>query len=335
MTKVEISTKTILSILLLGAVFFIFSRTADIVIQVFVAFVLMTALNPLVNRLQRLHMSRGMAIGTTYVMVISTIVVVLAVIVPALVDQTVKLLTQLNLPEQPLLARFSGLQLTSSQLIPLVSQYSGSVGKVFNVIFSTFSTVFTIFTVLVMALYFLLGRDHLYTYTTVFFRSGDKKERSKQMIDRVEKAVGSWVRGEFILMVIIGVMAFVGLTILNIPYALPLAILAGLTEAFPNIGPTLSAIPAIIIALISVSPLMAGVTGILFILIHQLENSFITPQVMKHATGVRPLTVIVVILLGFRFGGVMGALLAVPTFIVIREVLAELSPEITSVSSGE
>lgn len=335
MTKIEISLKTIFTILIVAAVLYVFSHVTDILIQVFVAFVLMTALNPIVNRLQKLKMSRGVAIATTYIIMISLLVVTLAVLIPTLIDQTSKLITQLNLSDLPGFDRLNDLHLSSSQLIPLVSQYSGSVGKVFEIVFNTFSALFTFFTVMVMALYFLLGRDHLYTYVTFFFRTGDKKERSKQMVDRVERALGSWVRGEFLLMLSIGVMSYVGLTLLNIPYALPLAIFAGLMEALPNIGPTLAAIPAVIVALVSVSPTMAGVTTLLYILVQQVENNFVVPQVMKHATGIRPLTVIVTILIGFRFGGVLGALLSIPIFIVAREVLSEFSPEIKSISNGE
>lgn len=335
MTKIEISLKTIFTILIVGAVLFVFSRVTDILIQVFIAFVLMTALNPLVNQLQKLKMSRGVAIVTTYIMIISLVVVVFAVMIPAFIDQSVKLVAQLDLPQQPLLTKLQSLQFNSSQLIPLVSQYGGSVGRVFDLVFSTFSAFFTFFTVLVMTLYFLLGRDQLHTYTMIFFRSGDKKERSKNMMNRVEAALGSWVRGEFLLMLSIGVMSYLGLVMLKIPFALPLAIFAGLMEALPNIGPTLAAIPAVLVALVSVSPVMAGVTTLLYILVQQLENNFVVPQVMKHAAGIRPLTTIVLILMGFRFGGVLGALLSVPIFIVAREVLAEFSPEITSISNGD
>lgn len=335
MTKIEISLKTIFTILLVGAILYVFSRTTDILIQVFIAFVLMTALNPVVNRLQKLKISRGLAIAITYVVMIVVIAIVLAAMVPAFIDQTRKLLAQLNLPDSPILDQLAHLQVSLSQLVPLVNQYGGSVGRIFDIVFSTFSVLFTFFTILVMALYFLLGRDQLHTYFTIFFRSGNKKERSQQLINHIESALGSWVRGEFILMLTIGIMSFIGLSLLNIPFALPLAIFAGLMEALPNIGPTLAAIPAVIVALVSVSPVMAGVTTLLYILVQQVENNFIVPQVMKHATGIRPLTTIVLILVGFRFAGVLGALLSIPIFIVFREILAEFSPEIGSIRNGD
>jgi predicted PurR-regulated permease PerM len=133
-------------------------------------------------------------------------------------------------------------------------------------------------------------------------------------------------------MLAIGVMSFIGLTALRIPYALPLAIMSALMEGLPNIGPTLAAIPAVLVALISVSPFMAGLTTLLYICIQQIEINYVVPQVMKHATGIRPVTVIVLILIGFRFGGVVGALLSIPIYIVAREILSEFSPEIDEIT---
>src|SRR5258708_6499675 len=334
-TKIEVSLKTIFTLLIVGLILYVLSRTTDILTQVFVAFILMTALNPVVTRLQKLKMSRTVAIMTTYILFLGSLIIIFAAMVPAFIDQTTRLLTQLNLPTQPALEKLVHFEFTSSQILPIVSAYGGSVAAILAVALSTFSGFFTFFTILVMAVYFLLGRDQIYTYFTVFFRTTDKRDRSKHMIDAIETTLGSWVRGEFLLMLTIGVMSFIGLTILRIPYALPLAIFSGLMEGLPNIGPTLAAIPAVIVALISVSPVMALVTTVLYILIQQVENNFIVPQVMKKAIGIRPLTTIVLILMGFRFGGVLGALLSVPIYIVSREVLSEFSREIDGIVHGE
>jgi predicted PurR-regulated permease PerM len=332
-TKIEVSVKTLLTILAVVAGVYLLSRMTDILTQIFIAFVLMTALNPLVNRLQRLKMSRVMAILTTYILFIGSLIVVFAALVPPLVDQTTRLFTQLNLPTWPIIDQIAHFRFSAVELWSLATQYGGSLPAVFSIVSSTFGVFFTFFTVLVMAVYLLLGRDHLYTYFLLFFRTSDKEDRSKTFVNRVENALGSWVRAEFLLMLAIGIMSFIGLTVLNIPYALPLAIFAGLMEALPNIGPTVAAFPAVAIAAISVSPIMAVVTAILFMLIQQIENNFIVPQVMKRTTGIRPLTTIVLILVGFRFGGVIGALLVVPIYIIIRECASEFSHEIKEITS--
>jgi predicted PurR-regulated permease PerM len=181
---------------------------------------------------------------------------------------------------------------------------------------------------MVMTLYFLLERDHIHRYAEFIFQSGDKAERSKKMFTHIEVALGSWVRGEALLMFTIGLMTFFGLTLMGIPYAIPLAIVAGLLEALPNLGPTIAAVPAVIVSLISISPITALFTALLYWAIQALENNFIVPFVMKRTVGINPLTSIVLILIGFRFGGVIGALLVVPYYIVVRVVLKEFAPEI-------
>lgn len=330
-TRIEISLKTLVTILVVIALVYVVAHTLDILAMVFIAFVFMTALNPLVNRLQKLKMSRVMAILTTYVIFIAAIIVVIAALLPPLVDQTTKLLTQLNLPASPVIDKIAHFRFSTSEAWSLLSQYGGSFGAIVGVIFSTFSALFTSFTVLIMALYLLLDRQHLYTYFTAIFRTSDKKERSISFVDRVEDSLGSWVRAEFLLMLAIGIMSFIGLTVLGIPYALPLAIFAGLMEALPNVGPTLAAIPAVLVAAISISPLMAGVTTVLYILIQQVENNFIVPQVMRHTIGIRPLTTIVLILVGFRFAGIAGALLVIPLYIIVRESISEFTHEIKEI----
>ena len=126
------------------------------------------------------------------------------------------------------------------------------------------------------------------------------------------------MRGELILMFTIGLVTFVGLTLLNIPYALPLAILAGVLELIPNLGPTISAIPAIIIAFAVHGPVSGIAVLGLSIAIQQAENNLLVPRIMKDSAQVGSLVVILAILIGAQFGGALGALLAVPLYITAR-----------------
>jgi predicted PurR-regulated permease PerM len=197
-TKIEISIKTIFTILIVGIVLYVLSCTTDILTQVFIAFIIMIALTPVVKGLQKLRFPRTVAIIVTYVLFILTLIVVLAAMVPAFIDQTARLLVQLNLPSQPILDKISHFQFSVTTVTALVSTYSGSLGKALEIISSTFSGLFTFFTVLVMAVYMMLGREQIYTYFTIFFRTSDKRERSKHMVDAIEAALGSWIRAQFV-----------------------------------------------------------------------------------------------------------------------------------------
>lgn len=118
-------------------------------------------------------------------------------------------------------------------------------------------------------------------------------------------------------------LTYISLVILGVEFALPLAIIAGLLEVVPVIGPIIAAVPAILIAL-TISPFLAVLVGGLYFAIQQLESHLIVPQVMKRAVGINPLLVILAISVGSRLLGIGGALLAVPLTVVIQVVLQEV-----------
>ena len=127
------------------------------------------------------------------------------------------------------------------------------------------------------------------------------------------------MRGQLLLMLAIGLATFLGLILLGIPYALPLAILAGLLEIIPTLGPILAAVPAVIIAL-TISPGMAIVVVGLYIVIQMLENNILVPKIMQRAVGLNPVIVIIGVVIGANLLGVAGALLSIP-FIALLAVL--------------
>jgi len=124
-------------------------------------------------------------------------------------------------------------------------------------------------------------------------------------------------------MTCIGVLTYVGLLLLHVDFALPLAIIAGLLEIVPMIGPWLSAIPAVLVGL-SISPIMALYVIILFVVVQQIESNLFVPMVMKRSVGLSPLITILALLIGGRLGGIGGALLAVPSVLVLQVILTSL-----------
>ena len=153
-----------------------------------------------------------------------------------------------------------------------------------------------------------------------------RQERVKGLIIQIEEKLGGWFRGQFFLSLVIGTLSYIGLLILGVPYALPLAVVAGVMEVVPVIGPIISAIPSILIAL-TISPLLGLAVAVMYFVIQQLENHLIVPQVMKRAVGINPLFVILAIAVGSRLLGFAGALLAVPIAVVIQIIVAEIIEE--------
>ena len=124
-------------------------------------------------------------------------------------------------------------------------------------------------------------------------------------------------------MLIVGLMSYIGLTFLGVEFAVPLAFIAGLLEIIPNIGPTLSMVPAILVAL-GTSPILGLAVFALYFVIQQLENNLIVPKIFSKAVGVSPLVVIISLMIGFRVAGATGAILSLPTVLFLEILINDL-----------
>jgi len=124
-------------------------------------------------------------------------------------------------------------------------------------------------------------------------------------------------------MLIVGLLVFIGLSVLGIKYALVLAVIAALFEIVPFIGPILAASPAVILAFFQ-SSFLALLVIILYIVVQQLQNYLIVPQVMKRTVGLNPVVIIIVLLVGGKLAGLLGIVLAVPAAAAIAEFLKDL-----------
>ncbi|MGC9348169.1 MAG: AI-2E family transporter [Anaerolineae bacterium] len=146
----------------------------------------------------------------------------------------------------------------------------------------------------------------------------------RSILTMFDHSVGAWIRGQLLLMIIIGIVQTIVLTILGIDYALLLGVVAGLLEVVPNIGPTLAAIPAILVALTR-SPGLALITAIAANLIQNLENSFVVPRVLGESVGLHPVVMMVMLVVGTEIAGLPGLILAPIMTAVLRDVYRYLS----------
>ena len=132
------------------------------------------------------------------------------------------------------------------------------------------------------------------------------------------------MRAIILLMVIVGLLDYIGLRLLGIEFALPLAIFAGMMELVPSIGPFIATVLAIIAGL-TVSPLTALAVGALFFLVQQLENSLIVPKLMEKEIGMNPVITILALIAGIKLGGVVGAILAIPIVLLAEIIFTEMA----------
>lgn len=309
-----ISVLTILAIF--GVLYFLF-MIKQIVILLILAFILTVALNPLVVILQRkLKTPKPVAIALSYIFLFLVIISFIGLIVPPLASQFLGFVTKLDLPG--LNGYVKEIDFTLREVSELVQQMGESAGVAFRIVTSTFNSIFSFVTLLMVSFYLMLERDGLHKKMHWFTSDKQIVARVEKFINEAEEQLGGWVRGQLLLMLVVGITTFIGLTILRIPYALPLALAAGLLEILPNLGPTIAAVPAIAIAYLSFGPVSALIVLIFYIVIQQLENHILVPKIMAANAHVNPLVAIVTILIGFEIGSVVGALLAIPIYIVLR-----------------
>ncbi len=311
--KVEISHRTIIFTLLILLGLWFFFQIKDILFLLFIAFILMSALHPLVDFLARFRLPRFITILVIYGIVFGFLGVSFASTIPALASQTSKLIADLPVFIERLLPYWNiDTRAIANQIAPISE-------NIVKVTVGIFANIVTTLTVLVFTFYFLLEHHNSEQVLKNFL--GDTMAKQVFLVIReIEQRLGAWVSGEFVLMAIIGVMTYIGLTILKVEFALPLAILAGLLEIVPTIGPILSAIPAVLVAL-ATSPMLALFVVALFFLVQQFENNLIVPMVMKKSLGLSPLVTILSLMIGGRLAGFVGAVLAVPILLVLQVLL--------------
>jgi len=193
---------------------------------------------------------------------------------------------------------------------------------------SFFNFVVTLILIMVMAFFIQLERERIIEFVRALLpRSYRGYFDSKS--DAIYLKMSQWFRGQLFLSFSIGVLVFIALTILGMPYATTLALLAAFTEFIPYAGPIIAAMPAIFIALSQFGILWAGIVGIVYYVIQVCENNLLVPLIMKHAVGLSPIAIIFGMLVGASFPStvhpVVGIILAVPTTAIITIFVQDFS----------
>ncbi|KKS65711.1 MAG: hypothetical protein UV40_C0044G0002 [Parcubacteria group bacterium GW2011_GWA1_42_7] len=313
---IEISTPTILKFILiiLGLVFLYFIR--DILLILFVAIIISSAVDAPVDWLVKRRVRRVLGVALVYLFVALVFGLLLLFIVPPLAEQ-VKLLAN-NLPEylDKLNSVFSLIQEKSINynasgfLDRFGSQLSGWASNLFSATASVFGGLISFFLIIAISVYLSAEEKGVKKFFVSITPEADKVYVAS-LVDRIQAKFGAWVRGQIVLSLVIGVMVFVGLSILKIKYALVLALIAALLEVIPYLGPFISAALGIALAFTQ-SPILALIAAILYYVIQEFENLLIVPQIMKRVTGLNPVVIIISVLIGAKLAGILGIIIAVP-----------------------
>lgn len=329
---IDISTGIIFrTILIVLAIWFLYF-VRDILALLFISIILVAAMDPVVYRMHRRKIPRAVGVFIVYFCMLAVIGLAVSFIIPPLVQQLKELTQKLPDIAVNLESSFQGVNTffqaqhiavsVQSLMADLGRQLAGSTRDIFSATLGIFSGFVSAVIILVMTFYMAIKQDGI-KHFVVSITPDRHKEYAGSLELRIQRKIGRWVLGQIFLMFVIFALDLVGLSVLKVPFALTLAMFAGLMEIVPFIGPIVSAVPAVLVGL-SVSPLTGLLVLIVYVVVQQFEGHVIIPQVMRKAVGLHPIATILALLIGLKLGGVLGALLAIPIATAISVFVGDL-----------
>lgn len=317
------STKVILKVIFAVLILVFLWTVREVIFILLFSLILASALDPLVDYFSEKRVPRAVSVLTVYVLFLGIVGVVIYLLIPPVIEQF-KLLTE-NLPQYyaALHERLGSTLLANLDLSSSFKQMfvSGGGGSFVVQTFSVFSGALAFLSVLVISFYLVAEEKGLKQFIAALLPE-HHQEASIVLIEKIQKKMGLWVLGQIILSFAIFAFSWIGLSLLGIKYALFLALLAGVLEVVPYIGPFLSAVPAVLFAFIQ-NPTLALAVAILYLLIQKTEGYVLVPKVMQKTVGTSPLVVLVALLVGFKLAGVVGLLISVPLVSALTVVVNE------------
>jgi predicted PurR-regulated permease PerM len=325
---------TALAVVLLWAAYLV----RDVLLLIYMSGLLAVGFSPIVRLIERQSLlpigtrrfPRWLAILVLYLFIIGVLVGIGFLVVPPLVHQARQLwgaLPEMFVKAQDFLVQKGLLaqSLTMQEAVALAPMSKGgdAVNTVFGAIAGVVGGLFGLLTILILTFYLLVEADQLRASMLRLFPR-ERRRRVDAVSRDITVKVSAWLGGQLVLGAIIGASSALGLWLLGVPFFYVLALISGIGELIPVVGPILSAIPAVAVAAsISLKTMLFVI--IFFVVQQQFENHVLVPKVMARQVGVSAVTVIVALLIGGKLLGIVGAILAVPTAAILQVLFSELS----------
>lgn len=310
----------------------------DIVAMVLAAMLIASLIDPFADFFERMRIPRALAVLIVYIVGFALLVGAFFLVVPPMLAELGDLFRTFS----PTIESWSGGSLNLQQLwngtasldqfvsTLRASGVTDAVSRIFAVGSSAFDVLLGIIIVLILVFYFVVEKTSI-AKTVSTFAPAVYQPFVKQVAAKMRDKMGAWLRGQLALMAAIFSFTYLALLILKVPYALVLALLAGLLEIIPFVGPLFSAIPAVVLAL-GLSPLHAALTAATYIIIQQVEGNILVPKIMQKVTGLNPIVSLLAILIGWQVGGivgeqigsVMGVMLSIPLAMALSVFFGEV-----------
>lgn len=327
----HISTGTFLKFfaIILGLILIYAIR--DLVFSFFFAIIIASAMEPALERLKQWRIPRIVGVIMIYLVIAFLIFFIIYFIFPVLFEEFNGFARLYPVIQDQIISGIEKFEITPfstlfsenvEKLLELPANFFLNASEGFLDFASyVFGSLFSFFLIVVFSFYLAIQEKGIESFLKLITPLS-YESYVLDLWQRSQKKLGRWFRSQILLGVLVGVLIFIGLTILRVRNALFLAIIAGVFELIPVAGPILAAIPAVLIAFLN-SPLLGLAVVILYIVVQQFESNIVVPVVMRQAVGLSPLIVVLAILIGAKIGGFFGILLAVPITTVLAELLSD------------
>lgn len=333
-TAFTLTTATIFRIFLVGIFFALLYILRDLALVILTAVVIAAAIEPATRWFVVYRVPRVIAVLLIYASLTIVVLGILYLFLPPLIDDLSGVLAILPSYVSALEGFggdfFSG-QAFGSQfsLETAVSEFRSSLaffsGGILQTINAIFGGLLSFVLVIVISFYLAVQEHGIENFLRVIVPA----QHERYVIglwQRTQTKIGRWMQGQLLLGLIVGVLVYLGLTILGVKYALLLAVLAAVFELIPLFGPVLSAVPAVLFGFLESVPLGLMVIG-LYVIIQQFENHLIYPLVVRKVIGVSPILVILALVIGGKLAGFLGLVLAVPLAAALMEFAEDIQRE--------
>lgn len=336
---INISTGTLVKVLLLGVLIFVLYKLANVVLLILVAIVIASFVESAVKKLKPYIKSRSTAVFLIYAVALVLIIGLSSVFVPVFINEMSELVTSLSqyIPNGSILNTFQSDTIVGTKDIVSNISQNASLGEVIasvknliggmsggfmDVFGGAFGGIVNFGLILIISFYLSITEKGIENFLRIVTPK-NKEEYVIGLWQRTEHKIGLWIQGQMLLGLIMGVLAYLGLTIMGVKYSLVLAILTAFCELVPY-GIFLAVIPVTLFGYIDGGITLSVLSFGLYFILHQFETYLIYPLIIKKVIGVSPLVVILSIIIGLQLAGFLGMILAIPVAVCLLEFLDDL-----------
>ena len=343
--RIDIPTSTIIRVILWGFLAFAVIKLSSLLLVILTSVVIASFVESAVEKLKPRIKSRTLIVFSIYLLVIGILIALSYVFLPVFIKEMSLLVDSLSkyIPNSSVLNTFQPDTISGAKdVIHTISSSTSSIGDViqsgqklinnmsggfFSVFSQAFGGILNVVLIFIISLFFSLTDKGVQNFLRII--TPEKQEEYViGLWQRTEKKIGLWFQGQMLLGIIMGVLVYLGLTIMGVKYSLLLAILTAICELIPY-GIFVATIPAMLFAYLDGGITMSVVTVLLYFVLHQFENYLIYPLIVKNVIGISPLVVILSVLIGGHLAGFWGVVLAIPCAVFILEFLDDLEKKKT------